>query len=501
MPAIFLSYARNDAALAQILVSDLRELGSTVWLDEETSGGQDWWNLILEQIRACEVFVYALSSASLDSLSCTRESTYAVALGKPVLPIWLAGDEPRRRLPAALATIQYVDYREQTREALARLVRALFNIPPTPPLPDPLPPAPPAPISYMHQLAELITGDAPLDAEAQRYLALELSLSLTDPALSEHARDLFTRLRNRRDLMARIATYIDVALPAPELHGRIEALEQEHLQLQKALAEAEAARQALAAERDDLLKRISKLETKPEPSLPESFTDDITGMEFVLIPAGTFEMGSNDGNDNEKPVHRVTISQPFYLGKYPVTQAQWEMVMGHNPSDFKGDANLPVESVSWDDVQNFMEKLNAKAERAIYRLPTEAEWEYAARAGTTTIYSFGDDAGLLDQYGWYNGNSENKTHPVGQLKPNPWGLYDIHGNIWEWVADWYASYLPGHQTDPTGPPNGDHRVIRGGSFDLSPGDLRSALRVRVGPEVRGRSIGFRCVRVPPSLAP
>ena len=412
MPAIFLSYARDDATLVQALVGDLGALGNTVWLDEDAPSGQDWWNLILEQIRACEVFVYALSPASLDSQACTRESTYAVALGKPVLPIWLAGDEPRRRLPSTLARIQYVDYREQTREALARLARALFAMPPTPSLPDPLPTPPLVPISYMHQLAEQITGDPPLDAETQRYLALELSLGLTDPALAEDARDLFTRLRNRPDLMARIATYIDVAMPAPELQRRIQALEQERLQLQQALAETEAARQTLEAKCDDLLSRISELEM-PEPIPFESFTDDITGMEFVLIPAGTFEMGSNNGDANEKPVHRVTISQPFYLGKYPVTQAQWETVIGNNPSQSKSHANLPIESVSWRDALDFIEKLNAQAGSAIYRLPTEAEWEYAARAGTTTAYSFGDDPGLLDQYGWFDGNSENKTHPVG----------------------------------------------------------------------------------------
>ena len=151
-------------------------------------------------------------------------------------------------------------------------------------------------------------------------------------------------------------------------------------------------------------------------TLPHTFTNSI-GMEFIWIPAGTFMMGSPDSAteafDNEKPAHRVTISQPFYLGKYPVTQAQWEVVMGNNPSRFKGNPNLPVESVSWNDVPAFMRKLNEREGGRAYRLPTEAEWEYACRAGTTTIYSFGNDAAQLGDYAWYNENSGGETHPVG----------------------------------------------------------------------------------------
>src|SRR5262249_25718461 len=152
------------------------------------------------------------------------------------------------------------------------------------------------------------------------------------------------------------------------------------------------------------------------------------GMEFVLIPAGTFQMGNNDGYDDDKPVHTVRISRPFYLGKYEVTQAQWEAMMGNNPSHFKGDANSPVEQVHWDDVQKFIRRLNAKEGGARYRLPTEAEWEYAARAGTTTSWSFGDDASQLGRYAWCGGNAGWQTHPVGQLQPNAWGLYDMYGN-------------------------------------------------------------------------
>ena len=180
------------------------------------------------------------------------------------------------------------------------------------------------------------------------------------------------------------------------------------------------------------------------------------GMELVKIPAGTFTMGSpaneKDRSDDEKQ-HQVTISKDFYLGKYEVTQAQWTAVMGNNPSNFKGE-NLPVETVSWEDAQEFIKKLNAKGE-GIYRLPTEAEWEYAARGGTTGAYY-----GNVNDIGWFTDNSGGKTHPVGQKQANGFGLYDTSGNVWEWCSDWYGEYPSGSLTDPTGATSGSIRVNR-----------------------------------------
>jgi formylglycine-generating enzyme required for sulfatase activity len=201
------------------------------------------------------------------------------------------------------------------------------------------------------------------------------------------------------------------------------------------------------------------------PTAPKTLRNSI-GMEFVLIPAGTFQMGSDDSEayNNERPAHTVRITQPFYLGKYEVTQGQWQAVMGSNPSRFTGDPNRPVEQVSWEDVQEFIRRLNAREGGATYHLPTEAEWEYAARAGTTSRWSFGDTARQLGRYGWYEENAGGQTHPVGQLQPNPWGLYDMHGNVWEWVQDWYAEdyYRRGTAVDPAGPSSGSSRVHRGG---------------------------------------
>ena len=218
------------------------------------------------------------------------------------------------------------------------------------------------------------------------------------------------------------------------------------------------------------------------------------GMKFTLIPAGEFYMGSEE-SDDEKPVHKVKIKNPVYLGTYPVTQAEWKAVMGHNSSDFKGD-DLPVEQVSWDDVQEFIKKLNEKEGTNKYRLPSEAEWEYACRAGTTTRYSFGDDESKLCDYGWYDDNSDGKTHPVGQKKPNSWGLYEVHGNVWEWVQDeWHGGY-DGAPADGSAWDVGDgaDRVVRGGCWRFSTGDCRSALRFYRGSGSRYNYLGFRLLK-------
>jgi formylglycine-generating enzyme required for sulfatase activity len=227
--------------------------------------------------------------------------------------------------------------------------------------------------------------------------------------------------------------------------------------------------------------------------------DPATGMEFVFIEGGCFQMGSNDGDSDERPVHTVCVSD-FFIGKYEVTQGQWESVMGNNPSRFRNcGAACPVEQVSWNDVQDFIRRLNQKNGMNKYRLPTEAEWEYAARAGGQTKYCFGDDADDLGEYAWYDRNSGSRTHPVGRKKPNAWGLYDMHGNVWEWVQDWKGEYHAGRVSNPTGPQRGSSRVFRGGSWNSYAENCRSADRDRYDldrPDLRYDHLGFRLVRTP-----
>ncbi|MFT5327265.1 MAG: serine/threonine protein kinase [Planctomycetaceae bacterium] len=211
------------------------------------------------------------------------------------------------------------------------------------------------------------------------------------------------------------------------------------------------------------------------------------GMEFKPIIGGTFRMKA----------HQVTLTKPFELGVYEVTQEQYERVMGTNPSQFKRQQN-PVEKVNWAEAVEFCSTLSAvpaeKAAGYVYRLPTEAEWEYACRAGTTTMYSFGDNESELGQYAWYDENSGKTTHPVGVKKPNAWGLYDMHGNVWEWCQDRYGDYPRGSVTDPTGAASGSLWVYRGGSWYASSFYCRSAYRHRFTPGRRGGDLGFRVLR-------
>ncbi len=216
-----------------------------------------------------------------------------------------------------------------------------------------------------------------------------------------------------------------------------------------------------------------------------------SGIEFILIPAGSFTRGSKEWSDATP--HQVTLSKPFYLGKYQITQAQWKVVMGNTPSIFRGDTR-PVEQVSWKDCQEFIQKLNAKERTNKYRLPTEAEWEYACRAGTTTKFSFGDDESKLSQYGWFDNNSGGETHPVGQKKPSIWSLYDMHGNVWEWCQDWHGAYPKNAVTDPSGPGSGSDRVDRGGGWGGTAGYCSASNRDRSPPGLRFYSLGFRLAR-------
>ena len=247
-----------------------------------------------------------------------------------------------------------------------------------------------------------------------------------------------------------------------------------------------------------------KITLKNVISLGEQLENIITntiGMEFVPIPAGEFDMGSpldEEGMyDNEGPVHHVNIGKAFYMCKYEVTQKQWRAIMGDNPSYFKGD-DLPVERVSWVDVQEFIKKLNEKEGTDKYRLPSEAEWEYACRAGTSTRYSLGDSESKLGDYAWYWDNSGG-THPVGQKKANPWGLYDMHGNVREWVQDCWHSDYNGAPTDGSAwvvacKYVGAARVIRGGSWINNAGSCRSAFRIHVVPRGCARYVGFRILK-------
>jgi formylglycine-generating enzyme required for sulfatase activity len=249
----------------------------------------------------------------------------------------------------------------------------------------------------------------------------------------------------------------------------------------------------------------------------EEITVDLPGgetMEFVWIESGTFAMGSLEVGPpnwhlvNERPQHEVRITEGFYLGKYEVTQEQWESVLGTQPwrgQDWVTEgAEHPAVYISWDDARDLIRRLNEAAEDFLYRLPTEAEWEWACRAGTTTQWHFGDDPARLEDYAWYMDNTTlaNQTfaHAVGIKLPNAWGLYDMHGNVWEWCQDWYSEdyYFDSPSVDPGGPATGTQRTLRGGGFFIPAELARSAVRSGADPDFHwSGNLGARLLRMGP----
>jgi formylglycine-generating enzyme required for sulfatase activity len=242
------------------------------------------------------------------------------------------------------------------------------------------------------------------------------------------------------------------------------------------------------------------------PGPADFYIEPVTGMVLVAVRPGSFMMGTSEsepGRSDDEARHRVTISRLFYLGQHEVTQAEWTKVMGSNPSRFGNCERCPVESVDFYEVNNFLSRLNAGTSSMRFRLPTEAEWEYACRAGTATPYNVGDtistaQANVDNRFaaGAEDGAAYEKTLPVGTFQPNAWGLYDMHGNVWEWTNDRYGPYNPRQDVDPRGANIGGTRVIRGGSWHFDANSARCGLRYTHAPQDSGPSLGFRVAAEP-----
>jgi formylglycine-generating enzyme required for sulfatase activity len=475
MSDIFLSYARADRLRVLPLIQALERRGWSVWWDLRIPYGKSYAQVIEEELEAASCVIVVWSQTSVHSHWVNTEAAEGARRGV-LVPIMI--DAVRIPLEfRRLQTAYLVDWQgAESHEEFDRVLRAVTNLIGPPPPPETETPRAEVPASQSPELPlpEEATSPVPEPPNKQRVVTPQIPEQQEQPADQ--------RTRDRRE-----------KVKTPQSPGKKRLV----ISLVTGVMLAVILALYFIVQKPDAGKpTIVQTEKPSKPAMAPTVRNSI-GMEFVPIPAGAFMMGSAQGNNDERPSHQVTISRPFYLGKYEVTQAQWEAVMGSNPSRFTGQPDRPVEQVSWDDVQAFIRKLNEKEGGTMYRLPTEAEWEYAARAGSTTAYSFGDDPGQLGEYAWYTDNSGGQTHPVGQRQPNAWGLYDMHGNVWEWVQDWYGTYAAEPVTDPQGPSSGSNRVVRGGSWRNGARFCRSAYRFYAHPGDRIVDLGFRLLRTAP----
>ena len=327
----------------------------------------------------------------------------------------------------------------------------------------------------------------PPEIQADRYLLrAEEQLQEQDFAGAKETMDLILELQQEQDLELPVEFFFRYA-QGSEGAGMLEdAIEYATRYLTEAGRDGEHYVEALR------LLNTLEAENRMREALVRRISPVLDEMEFVWIPAGEFRMGSRsqDAHRGEQPVTRVRITEGFWLAKYEVTQEEWTAVMGSNPSDFSGCARCPVENVSWEDIQQFSAHLNAVAGANHYRLPTEAEWEYAARAGTTA-----DRYGDLDEVAWWSGNSGRRTHPVGLKPANRFGLHDMLGNVTEWVQDWKGDYPGGFVTDPQGPGSGRGRISRGGYWNSVDWGVRASSRgLPTHPGSRSDDTGCRLLR-------
>ena len=350
---------------------------------------------------------------------------------------------------------------------------------------------------------DIETLSAKIKDEEASYLSYKHFLERWNRTAAGTTRSEWVKLsRMRRALEADKKQLPKLGKNLKDIQRRIRNAQNNHANEVRVLTKVKEAQQAIIKELDGrvtTVEAIKEVDHAADDAADRRVTKEITlgggvKMKFVLIPAGEFMMGGN----NEKPVHKVKITQSFYIGVHEVTQEQYEAVMGKNPSLLRGARN-PVEKVSWNDAVEFCRRLSHR-DGATYRLPTEAEWEYACRAGTTTRFCFGDNDSGLGDYAWYKSNSNSKTHPVGEKRANAFGLHDMHGNVWEWCQDWYDKdyYTNSPISDPSGPRSGTARILRGGSWDCAPWICRSEVHDGRTPSRTDVNYGFRitCVARP-----
>ena len=483
---IFISHSSQDKAVADAACAKLEARNVRCWMaPRDILPGMDWGEAIIDAIGGAKVMVLIFSNDSNTSPQVKREVQIAVGEGVAILPFRIEDVTPIKSLRYYLGTQHWLDALtpplEQHLERLSDAVSALLaKMPDTPPGTEP----------------GVRPHPQPIEASSP---AVEVARQETSASAGGSLAERLKRLRESGEQQRAEAEEAEVA--------KRQRREEEFAALQGVLVEqldTEAFEDARATVTAMLRLRPDDTETREAQALILQQLGGVVGgeeavaipgtdliIDMAVIPPGTFMMGSTPSEPGRNPrerQHEVTITKGFWLGKYAVTQAQWQAVMGNNPSKFKGDDQRPVELVSWDNCQQFLQKLNALG-GGEFRLPTEAEWEYACRAGSSTAFCFGDNQAQLDDYAWYSKNSGGQTHPVGQKTPNAWGLYDMHGNVWEWCEDWHGEYpseAPRTRREQLRAATGCSAVVRGSSIHIPVvRRIASTTRRTIGPTPLG----------------
>lgn len=444
MADVFISYAREDLERVRPIVGAIADAGYSVFWDRTIPAGMTWRQYIGSALDEAKCVIVVWSKSSIDSNWVQEEADDGLKR-KILIPVTIDEVVP----PLGFRAIQHENFRDwkgdpqdQSVTSLLKSIERIIGKAPrqSQPMDRARQQAPPTPAP---------TPPTPIQTEKK-------------PA-SKHKTNFFFKLGPMvlSLTVAAVALTVGLNIWFGDPRGPSTSLQPESAAVAPQAGSENKEERPPIASKSRTSEAPSQKDPQMEGSIPKFLTNGI-GMKFVLIPAGNFMMGGNQ-HDHEQPIHRVTIRKPFYMQNTEVTQGQWRKVMGKNPSYFEncGD-DCPVEQVSWDDVGQFVAKLN-QMEEGEYRLPSEAEWDYAARSGgREETYAGGEN---IDELGWYSKNSKSTTHPVGQLDPNGLGLYDMSGNVWEWVEDdWHASYdgAPGDGRAWVDDPRGAGRVIRGG---------------------------------------
>jgi formylglycine-generating enzyme required for sulfatase activity len=481
---VFVSYSSKDKNWADAACAVLERHRVRCWIaPRDITPGDEWGAAIVKGIHGSRMMVLIFSGNANNSGQVRREVERAISRGMNILPVRIEDVRPAGAMEYALGNMHWLDAFtppvKQQLEVLARSVQTLLGR-------DGEPAAASAPAPARPKETQAPPPPPPTRSDDGPSSAVPAGVKV----MSGRWRSIV--LVGLPFLLGALMAVIILPrlLPSPAAEPGPVAVVPTPVPVEPA-------------------KRVTPLppwvEPTPEPvELPRQITNSI-GMKLVLIPSGEFLMGSPDSDigapGDERPQHRVQIMRPFYLGATEVTQGQYRTVTGQSPSNFREVDDLPVEQVSWNDAIAFCNKLSelekGQLGGAQYRLPTEAEWEYACRGGATPRYSFGDDAASLRKFAWYDGNSGSKTHPVGEKRPNDFSLFDMHGNVWEWCQDWYDkdSYGQSLGADPCGPSQAAVRVVRGGGWYSDLQSCRSATRDRLAPVLRRSNLGFRVARV------